>query len=306
MTNSKATLSKLPEAQQEMLLEGMGHALKNWQGYMDCMSKIPDYSANNTLLLMLQQLQRNREFSPMVRGYKTWTKDFKRHVVKGAKCYKITKPIMVAQKDSNGNEILGENGKPKKFPAKWGTAFVFDHRDTEGEPLPQKPDTSHVMAQQDGKVDYMLLNGLLEVAKSRKVTVNRCVSKDELGTAHGCCWFTNEDGTASKIDLREDLTEITEVTVLMHELAHSILHNRDEYEGHSPLSIKELEAESTAYLVAKHYGIDTSAKAFDYIIGHNLKDPDLKTTMLDAGTRINKAYKEIITIVDKHIKDKKR
>ena len=58
--------------------------------------------------------------------------------------------------------------------------------------------------------------------------------------------------------------------------------------------------------MAKHYGIDTGAKAFDYIIGHNLKDPDLKTTMLDAGTRINKAYKEIITIVDKHIKDKKR
>ena len=305
MTNSKATLSKLPEAQQEMLLEGMGHALKNWQGYMDAMHKIPDYSANNTLLIMLQQLQRKREFSPMVRGYKTWTKDFKRQVVKGTKGYKILAPVMVPLV-KDGQKVFRDDGKPVMRPANFRAISVFDHRDTEGEPLPQKPDTSHVMAQQDGKVDYMLLNGLLEVAKSRKVSVNRCVSTQELGTAHGCCWFTNEDGTASKIDLREDLTEITEVTVLIHELAHSILHNRDEYEGHSPLSIKELEAESTAYLVAKHYGIDTSAKAFDYIIGHNLKDPDLKTTMLDAGTRINKAYKEIITIVDKHIKDKKR
>ena len=305
MTNSKATLSKLPEAQQEMLLEGVTMALNNWKGYMDCMSKIPDYSANNTLLIMLQQLQRKRDFSPLVRGYKTWTKDFKRHVVKGSKGYKILAPVMVPLL-KDGQRVLKDDGKPVMRPANFRAISIFDHRDTEGEPLPQKPDTSHVMAQQDGKVDYMLLNGLLEVAKARKVSVNRCVSKDELGTAHGCCWFTNEDGTASKIDLREDLTEITEVTVLMHELAHSILHNRDEYEGHSPLSIKELEAESTAYLVAKHYGIDTSAKAFDYIIGHNLKDPDLKTTMLDAGTRINKAYKEIITIVDKHIKDKKR
>tara|TARA_R100001463_G_scaffold80563_2_gene135030 strand:+ start:89 stop:1006 length:918 start_codon:yes stop_codon:yes gene_type:complete len=305
MTNSKATLSKLPEAQQEMLLEGVTMALNNWKGYMDCMSKIPDYSANNTLLIMLQQLQRKRDFSPLVRGYKTWTKDFKRHVVKGTKGYKILAPVMVPLL-KNGQKVLKDDGKPVMRPANFRAISIFDHRDTEGEPLPQKPDTSHVMAQQDGKVDYMLLNGLLEVAKARKVTINRCVSKDELGTAHGCCWFTNEDGTASKIDLREDLTEITEVTVLMHELAHSILHNRDEYEGHSPLSIKELEAESTAYLVAKHYGIDTSAKAFDYIIGHNLKDPDLKTTMLDAGTRINKAYKEIITIVDKHLKDKKR
>jgi hypothetical protein len=254
---------------------------------------------------MLQQLQRKREFSPMVRGYKTWTKDFKRHVVKGTKGYKILAPVMVPLL-KDGQRVLRDDGKPAMRPANFRAISVFDHRDTEGEPLPQRPDTSHVMAQQNGKVDYMLLNGLLEVAKARKVSVNRCVSKDELGTAHGCCWFTNEDGTASKIDLREDLTEVTEVTVLMHELAHSILHNRDEYEGHSPLSIKELEAESTAYLVAKHYGIDTSAKAFDYIIGHNLKDPDLKTTMLDAGTRINKAYKEIITIVDKHIKDKKR
>ena len=240
----------------------------------------------------------------MVRGYKTWQKDFKRHVVKGTKGYKILAPVMVPLV-KDGQKVF-RDGKPVMRPANFRAISIFDHRDTEGEPLPQKPDTSHVMAQQDGKVDYMLLNGLLEVAKARKVSVNRSVSKDELGTAHGCCWFTNEDGTASKIDLREDLTETTEATVLMHELAHSILHNRDEYEGHSPLSIKELEAESTAYLVAKHYGIDTGAKAFDYIIGHNLKDPDLKTTMLDAGTRINKAYKEIITIVDKHIKDKKR
>jgi len=305
MTNSKATLSKLPTEQQELLLEGVTVALDNWRGYMNCMSQIPDYSANNTILIMLQQIKRKRDFSPMVRGYKTWIKDFKRHVVKGTKGYKILAPVMVPLV-KDGQKVFRDDGKPVMRPANFRAISVFDHRDTEGEPLPQKPDTSHVMAQQDGKVDYMLLNGLLEVAKSRKVSVNRCVSKDELGTAHGCCWFTNEDGTASKIDLREDLTEITEVTVLIHELAHSILHNRDEYEGHSPLSIKELEAESTAYLVAKRYGIDTSAKAFDYIIGHNLKDPDLKTTMLDAGSRINKAYKEIITIVDKHIKDRKR
>jgi len=305
MTNSKATLSKLPTEQQELLLEGVTVALDNWQGYMDCMSKIPDYSANNTILIMLQQIKRKRDFSPMVRGYKTWIKDFKRNVVKGTRGYKILAPVMVPLV-KDGQKVFRDDGKPVMRPANFRAISVFDHRDTEGEPLPQKPDTSHVMAQQDGKVDYMLLNGLLEVAKARKVSVNRCVSKDELGTAHGCCWFTNEDGSASKIDLREDLTEITEVTVLIHELAHSILHNRDEYEGHSPLSIKELEAESTAYLVAKRYGIDTSAKAFDYIIGHNLKDPDLKTTMLDAGSRINKAYKEIITIVDKHIKDRKR
>jgi len=305
MTNSKATLSKLPTEQQELLLEGVTVALDNWKGYMDCMSKIPDYSANNTILIMLQQIKRKRDFSPMVRGYKTWIKDFKRHVVKGTKGYKILAPVMVPLV-KDGQKVFRDDGKPVMRPANFRAISVFDHRDTEGEPLPQKPDTSHVMAQQDGKVDNMLMNGLLKVAKARKVTVNRSVSKDELGTAHGCCWFTNEDGTASKIDLREDLTEVTEVTVLIHELAHSILHNRDEYEGHSPLSIKELEAESTAYLVAKHYGIDTSAKAFDYIIGHNLKDPDLKTTMLDAGTRINKAYKEIITIVDKYLKDKKR
>ena len=54
MTNSKATLAKLPEAQQEMLLEGVTMALDNWKGYMDCMSKIPDYSANHALLIMLQ------------------------------------------------------------------------------------------------------------------------------------------------------------------------------------------------------------------------------------------------------------
>ena len=174
MTNSKATLAKLPEAQQEMLLEGVTMALDNWKGYMDCMSKIPDYSANNTLLIILKPIPSNREFSPMVRGYKTWTKDFKRHVVKGSKGYKILAPVMVPLL-KDGQRVLREDGKPAMRPANFRAISIFDHRDTEGEPLPQKPDTSHVMAQQNGKVDKMLMDGLLKVANARKETVTLTV-----------------------------------------------------------------------------------------------------------------------------------
>ena len=125
--------------------------------------------------------------------------------------------------------------------------------------------------------------------------------KQKWDGAHGECWFTGENGTASKIKLKEGLSILSEIHTLAHELGHSILHNRDEYEEHDSTSIKELEAESVAMLVCNSYDIDTCKCSFDYIIGHNTKNKDVQESMLNAGDRIYKAHKEITTIVDKHL-----
>ena len=290
---------------QETLLEGLNKALTNWEEYLEVMAKFAQYSFNNSLLIYIQQLQKGFDPSPMVKGFHSWRKDCKRSVRKGEKGIRILAPIMVPSLDKNGNPILNTLGKPAKRPCGFRGISVFDYRQTDGEALPDKPDTSHVMGDIEGNVPEKLYNGLCQVAKARKITINRGVSKEDMGGAHGTCWFLGKNGTANKIELREGLKPTNEVSTLAHELAHSILHNRDEYlEANAPdsTSIKELEAESTAFLVMKHYGIETEAKAFDYIIGHNMHNKDITETMLTAGNRINKAYQEIIKIVDTHVK----
>ena len=303
MTASR--LAKIPPEMQETLLEGLNKALTNWEEYLEVMSRFAQYSFNNSLLIYIQQLQKGFDPSPMVKGFHSWRKDCKRSVRKGEKGIRILAPIMVPSLDKNGNPILNTLGKPAKRPCGFRGISVFDYRQTDGEPLPEKPDTSHVMGDIEGHVPEKLYNGLCQVAKARKITINRGVSKEDMGGAHGTCWFLGKNGTANKIELREGLKPTNEVSTLAHELAHSILHNRDEYlEANAPdsTSIKELEAESTAFLVMKHYGIETEAKAFDYIIGHNMHNKDITETMLTAGNRINKAYQEIVKIVDTHVK----
>jgi len=303
MTASR--LAKIPPEMQETLLEGLNKALTNWEEYLEVMAKFAQYSFNNSLLIYIQQLQKGFDPSPMVKGFHSWRKDCKRSVRKGEKGIRILAPIMVPAVDKNGNPILNTLGKPAKRPCGFRGISVFDYRQTDGEPLPDKPDTSHVMGDIEGNVPEKLYNGLCQVAKARKITINRGVSKEDMGGAHGTCWFLGKNGTANKIELREGLKPTNEVSTLAHELAHSILHNRDEYlEANAPdsTSIKELEAESTAFLVMKHYGIETEAKAFDYIIGHNMHNKDITETMLTAGNRINKAYQEIVKIVDTYVK----
>jgi hypothetical protein len=180
---------------------------------------------------------------------------------------------------------------------------VFDYRETEGEPLPERPDTSHVMKNIEGDAMPGLLEGLCKVAEARNVEIIRNVPEAEMRGAHGECWFTGENGTASKIKLKEGLSILSEIHTLAHELGHSILHNRDEYEKHKSTSIKELEAESVAMLVCNSYDIETCKCSFDYIMGHNTKNKDVQESMLNAGDRIYKAHKEITTIVDKHLKE---
>lgn len=287
------------KALEELLLSSMDHAMKDWSAYLKCLSKVTKYSWNNYCLLWMQQKQRGREFTDMVKGFQGWKTDYKRTVKRGSKSYAIYTPRMAKATDDNGNIIFNTKGKPVMRPIGFGVGRVFDYRDTEGDqPLPDKPDTSHVMEELDDIGNPKLYEALKQVAKNRNVEVNEA-TKSILGSAHGWCEFYNDDGTASEIKVLKDLNNTTKATVLMHELGHAIMHDRNAYEDHKPTSIKELEAESVSFLVANHYGIPTENKAFDYIIGHNKSNPKLRETMKESGNTIFKAYKEIIEVTDK-------
>ena len=299
----KSKLDRLPEDMQKFLCDGVAEAMKDWGGFLRMSQKFTTYSFNNTMLIWIQQLSRELEPSSQVAGYKAWQTKFKRQVKKGAKCIRILAPRPVNKMGEDGKPILNKDGKPIINFMRFSAVKVFDYRETEGEPLPERPDTSHVMKNIEGDAMPGLLEGLCKVAEARNVEIIRNVPEVEMGGAHGECWFTGENGTASKIKLKEGLSILSEIHTLAHELGHSILHNRDEYEEHKSTSIKELEAESVAMLVCNSYDIETCKCSFDYIMGHNTKNKDVQESMLNAGDRIYKAHKEITTIVDKHLKE---
>ena len=302
-TKPKSKLDKLPDEMKDLLVNGMSEAMKDWGGFLQMMQKFRSYSFNNTILIWMQQIEREYEPSSQVAGFKAWKTKFKRQVKKGSKAIRILAPLPITKTDENGKPVMNAAGKPVIKYMRFRAVNVFDYRETEGDPLPEKPDTSHVMKDLEGKAMPGLLSGLCKVAEARNVEVLRNISKESMDGAHGQCWFTGENGRASKIQLADGLSILSEIHTLAHELGHAILHNRDEYMEHDTSSIKELEAESVAHLVCHHYDIDTGSTSFDYIMGHNTRNKDVQESMLNAGDRIYKATKEITEIVDKYLKE---
>jgi len=294
-------LPKVPEKALEALKDGIQSVLdsKDWTGFLSAIRSIHDYSFNNTLLIMMAQWKRGYSVSPFVAGARKWNEKFNRQLKKGEYVNPIwiLAPVMIKKTDEHGNVICRPDGTPEQVPIRFRGVKVYDHNQTEGDPLPE-PDTSKIMAQLEGSISSAVMDGMVAVAKRRNVEVCRA-SKQDLGSALGRCWFANQ-GRASKIEISEDLNEITAVTVMAHELGHAILHNRDEYQEHDSSSIKELEAESVAYLVCSYYGVDLGCRSFQYIVHHNTASDDVVADLLKSGDRIFRAYEEIIKTVDQH------
>lgn len=292
-------LPKVPEKALEALKNGIQSVLdsKDWTGFLSAIRCIHDYSFNNKLLIMMAQNKRGWPFSPLVGGAKKWSQKFNRKLKQGefTKPIWILAPILINLTDENGQVVCRPDGTPQQIPVRFRGVKVYDHHQTEGDPIPE-PDTTGMMAQLEGDVSADVMEGMVTVARHRNVEVQRVPSED-LGSALGRCWFANQ-GRASKIEISSELNEITAVSVMAHELGHAILHNRDEYHEHDSSSIKELEAESVAYLVCSYYGVDLGNRSFRYIVSHNTASDDVVADLLKSGDRIFRAYEEIIKTVD--------
>jgi len=300
---TKPKLPKVPEKALEALKEGIQSVLdsKDWAGFLSAIRQIHDYSFNNRLLIMLGQTKRGWPFSPLVAGKTKWQTKFNRNIKKDefVKPIWIIAPVLINKSDENGNPIVKADGTTEKIPIRFRGVRVYDHHQTEGEEIPT-PDTSAMMDQLDCEVSDQVLDGMISVARRRQVQVLQDVPEVEMGAALGRCWFQN-NGRADKIEIKSGLNLATKVSVLAHELGHAILHNRDEYQEHDSSSIKELEAESVAYLVCSYYGVDLGGRSFSYIVNHDLASDDIVADLLRSGDRILKAYQTIVEESDAYI-----
>ena len=264
-----------------------------YKAYLTTMAKFHNYSFNNTLLIAMQGGQ-------LVAGFNKWKDTFHRTVKKGEKGIKILAPApyKVKQKmdklDEQGKPILDKDGKPLteektvQIPA-FKVVSVFDVSQTEGEPLP-----SIAVNELSGSVqDYQDFFKALEQASPVPIGF-----EDIEGGAHG--YFHLLD---NRIAIQEGMSQLQTIKTAIHEIAHAKLHAidpTDPKQTNRPDSrTREVQAESVAYAVCQHYGLDTSEYSFGYVAGWSSgrELAELKASL----EVIRSAAHELIAALDEHL-----
>lgn len=309
-----ATPAKAPQPVTPILLNGQNSAERmkeitdrletgiqelfeseRYKAYLTTMSKFHSYSFNNTLLIAMQGGQ-------LVAGYNKWRDDFHRNVKKGEKAIKILAPAPFKAKkevqklDAQGRPVMGKDGKPVtevqeiQVPA-FKIVSVFDVSQTEGEPLP-----SIGVEELTGSVERYG-----EFFKALEQTSPVPIGFEDIPSgSHGYYHLTEK-----RIAIQGGMSELQTLKTAIHEIAHSKLHAIDpeapaiEQADRPDSRTREVQAESVAYAVCQHYGLDTSDYSFGYVAGWS-SGKDLKELKASLET-IRATAHELITTIDGHL-----
>ncbi|WP_241007421.1 PBECR4 domain-containing protein [Streptococcus oralis] len=253
-----------------------------YKQYLTTMSKFHNYSPRNIQLILMQ----NPEASH-VASFKKWKDEFERSVNKGEKALRIFAPMTLKRRDPETNEpLLDENGNEQTFIS-FKLVPVFDVSQTDGKELP-KP----IYELEGTYEDYgNLYKSAKEVSEANGVPLS--FSKDTKGS-NGFYSVTNNE-----IVIKQGMSEQQTLKTIFHEMAHSDLHNMEKLQE-TPLkrSTAELQAESVAFVVASHYGLDTSEYSFGYLATWT-DDPDGLSDLEGQIKIVQKEADSLISRIDK-------
>jgi len=235
---------------------------------LDTMSKFHDYSLNNTLLILEQNPR-----ATQLAGYNKWQQDFNRQVKRGEKGLMIWMPVEIKVKenhyvlDENGNRILGDDGKFKREEVvvkkrTFKIGYTFDVSQTEQIEGKEVIELSPVKELEGNVKDYpTLTKALMEISP---VPIKIEAFK---ASAKGCY-----NSLTNEIKIQPDMSEAQTIKTMIHEIAHSIVYsdeNLNQLKQKDNVEFskneKEVQAESIAYIVSSHLGIDTSDYSFPYV-----------------------------------------
>lgn len=264
-----------------------------YQRLLDTMAKFPRYSLNNNILIMMQKPD-----ATLVQSYTGWKK-MGRFVKKGEKGIRILAPTPFKvekeqeKKDEAGKVVFDKDGEAVKEKVEINiTAFkpvsTFDVSQTEGEPLP-----SIGVDELTGSVEgYQTLFEAIKAASPVPIGF-----EDIKSGAKG--YFHTEE---NRIALNNGMSEIQNIKTAIHEMAHAKLHNTEaQKDNKQSKNSKEVEAESVAYTVCQHYGIDTSDYSFAYVAtwSQGKEMPELKESL----NTIREAAADLITKIDEKVQE---
>ena len=271
---------------------------ERYKEYLRVMSKFHNYSFNNTLLIAMQKPD-----ASLIAGFTAWKNQFQRNVKKGEKGIKIIAPSPFKIKQEmekidpqTQKPVIGRDGKPVTeekeitIPA-YKVVSVFDVSQTEGKELPDIA----VDALTGDVEQYSDFFAALEKTSPAPIGFEKIE-----GGAHG--YYHLED---KRIALDEGMSELQTLKTAIHEIAHAKLHDidlnapKDEQQPRVDRRTREVEAESVAYTVCQHYGLDTSDYSFGYVAGWSSgrELAELKSSL----ETIRSAAADIINSIDGHI-----
>ena len=207
-----------------------------FQNYLDTMSKFWEYSYHNQLLIHYAKPDATR-----VAGFQTWRK-LGRQVKKGAKAIRIVAPFTSLK--------VNEKSGKEEAVTYFSPVCVFDVAQTEGDELPD-------LVRLPGDDYREVLTTLMEFCEISGIKLDF----EKLGI-NGLFGYSR--GGAIKIAAGESVN--TQVNTLVHEIAHEILHWGDRKD--LTKQEKEIEAEATAYVVCKHFGIPV--KSHNYLASYDV------------------------------------
>lgn len=260
-----------------------------YRHYLDVMSRFHHYSMSNCMLIAMQ-----RPDASHVAGYTAWQSKFQRHVKRGEQGIKIIAPApysvpkeRLKTDPRTGKIVVDQNGKPETevvdvMVQNFKVTTVFDVKQTEGKELPE------------------LVHDLTEKVQNYPQFMSALQKFSpvpmEFSEMPGSKAKGYYDQLEKKIVLRNGMSESQTMKTAIHELSHALLHDKDSGSQKDQVPdrrTKEVEAESVAYVVCQHFGIDTADYSFAYVAGWS-KDRELS----DLKASLNVIQKTAGKIID--------
>ena len=266
---------------------------ENYKAYLDFCAKMPRYSINNQILIMMQKPD-----ATMCQSFTGW-KEMGRFVKKGEKGIRVMAPApykMEREQDkmgADGKPVLDKDGEPVKEVVEvkvnaFKPVSTFDISQTEGEPVPRLG-----VDELTGSVEgYATLMEAIKQASPVPISFENIESG-----AKG--YFQVEE---NRIAIQEGMSEAQTVKTALHEASHASLHNKEAMNADDSLpaeACRLFRSSGIRNVVCQHYGIDTSEYSFPYVAGwsSDKEVPELKASL----DTIRRAASDLIVKIDEKI-----
>jgi antirestriction protein ArdC len=232
------------------------------------------YSWQNCLLLLMQNPD-----ATYIAGFHDWKK-VGRTVKKGEKGLAIRAPF------TKKLDEVDDNGNNKRITY-FNLVYVFDISQTEGEEIPE------IVVPLQGD-DAGLYEALYRSAELNSMPVYQ----EALEHCNGYCKFNKAGDKVERIVVANHLSQLHKCKTLAHELAHALMHKGVDYAAHRPQC--EQEAESVAFIVLSHFGLDSGDYSFGYVASWS--GENAIANLKESASSIQNTASQIINwILDSHL-----
>lgn len=240
-------------------------ASNTWEQHLRTQAQFHNYSFGNVVWLFCQSAERGVQPTKFA-GFNTWKK-VGRFVKKGEKSFKVLAPVMVRDRKSEEKDYILCGFK---------VVSTFEKSQTEGKEFVEVC-TKLTGTSEEAVATY---GRLAAFAQKKGVSV----SKGETGSANGVF-----NSAAKSITVSLTLSDLQALKTLCHEVAHSMMHADDL--GSHATDVREIEAESVAFVVLTALGFDSAAYSFGYVAIWSKGDVEL---VKKTGERVQRTAKVIL------------